>query len=316
MDFVGFNAYLAAIESGPTLTWLGDTWLAQAWRDLGWYDRWCGFASGGPPGPKRLVRRSIGVLGRTVGLFSGRVPRTFAPVAAISQFVLDDLRGTGAPVPPETRVIPIALHSEFFDGSGAPVRHGGRRTPALRALFVGRLEMLKGPDTAIRALAEAVRLCADVRLTLAGLQMDETLAVCQQLAAELGVADRITWAGTPSLRELIALYRDHDVFLFPSRILEGLGVVNCEALACGLPIIGTAHSGSADVIIPGRTGFRVDKDDAAAMGRHLADLQADRGLLERLSAAVPDAARRFAPAEVLRLLETELTRVTEKRGPQ
>src|SRR5262249_36104185 len=125
----------------------------------------------------------------------------------------------------------------------------------------------------------------------------------------VGVQDRIHWAGTPELPDLISLYRNHDVFLFPSRIVEGIGVVNCEALACGLPIIGTAHSGSAEVIILNVTGFRVGRDDEASIGCHLAELHADRGLLERLSANTAEAAFRFHPDVVISELESELRNV-------
>jgi glycosyltransferase involved in cell wall biosynthesis len=131
----------------------------------------------------------------------------------------------------------------------------------------------------------------------------------EELATSLGIADRITWAGTPVLSELIALYRNNDVFLFPSRIVEGLGVVNCEALACGLPIIGTAHSGSAEVIIPGESGFRIEKDDHEAMGRYLAQFHFERNLLDQFSTNAPKTIQRFAPNNVLDILESELYRV-------
>jgi glycosyltransferase involved in cell wall biosynthesis len=314
MDLIGFNTYLTAIEGGrPSLTWLGDTWLSQAWRNLPRYDRWQGIAAGGPTGAMRPARQMFGLVGRTLGLSCDTKPRTFAPVAAISQFVLDDLRTSGAPVPADTRIIPVSLHPGFFDEGGDPIGHSGQRTPELRALFVSRMEMLKGPDVAVRALAGAVSRSANVRLTLAGLHMDAIRPQLQALAADLGVGGRITWAGTPTLPDLISMYRNHDVFLFPSRIVEGLGVVNCEALACGLPIIGTAHSGSAEVIVEGSTGFRVDKDDAEAMASHLAALYADRDLLGRLSAQAPAMARRFAPESVLTMLEGELLRLTHER---
>jgi glycosyltransferase involved in cell wall biosynthesis len=310
-DGIGFNTYLASIESGrPSLTWLGDTWLAQAWRNLRRYDPWANLAAGGGrPGVRRLIKQAIGCYGRLRGLYDGPHPKSFRPVATLSQFVLDDLRESGAPVPDDTKVIPVCLHPEFFDSTGEPLGHSGKRMTHLRALFVGRMQLLKGPDTAVRALANAVNRGANVRLSFAGLKMDELRPYLHDLAGSLGVADRIDWHGTPTVGQLIELYQNHDVFLFPSRIVEGLGVVNVEALACGLPIIGTAHSGSAEVIIAGKTGFRVEKDDAESMGRHLVELHTDRGLLARLSESVPEYAKRFAPSRVVEDLETELFKV-------
>ncbi len=310
-DGLGFNTYLAAISSGvPSLTWLGDTWLGQAWRNLPLFDRWTGLVAG--PNrrlPSRIVGKGLALIGHALGLSSDPAPRRCTLVGTLSEFVLNDLKQSGAPVPPGSKVIPVTLHPAFIGESGGPIGHGGTRASELRALFVGRMEMLKGPDTAIRAVADAVKRGANVRLTFAGLKIDETRPELHSLAASLGIAERITWAGTPDLDQLIQLYRSHDVFLFPSRIIEGLGIVNVEAMACGLPVIGAAHSGSAEVIIPGKSGFRVDKEDVQGMGRHLAQLHQDRNLLESLSASAMDVARRFESSKVLDALESELVAV-------
>jgi glycosyltransferase involved in cell wall biosynthesis len=312
MDGIGFNSYHAALGEGvPSFTWLGDTWLGQAWRNLPSFDAWADLASGGRrPGLRRNLKRLIGWYGRQRGLLVGAKPLRFGPVAALSQFVLDDLRQSGAPMPCDARTIPICLHSAFLQAPSQVVGHSGTRMPHLRALFVGRMEPLKGPDVAVRALAAAVGRGADVTLTFAGLMIEEMRSALLSEARRLGVSDRVSFAGTPATSQLVNLYRSHDVFLFPSRIVEGLGVVNCEAIACGLPVIGTANSGAAEVIIPGKTGFRVKIDDADSMGRHLADLHFDRALLEQLSLSAPRFARRYLPNEVINEMEKELQRLT------
>jgi glycosyltransferase involved in cell wall biosynthesis len=308
MDGVGFNTYHAAVSaSRPSLSWLGDTWLGQAWRNLTRYDRWVDLASGGQRGGlARVVKRVVGRYGRVRGLFSDPKPAQLPPVAAISHFVLEDLRQSGAPVPADAPVVPITLAPDFFTTAGDPIGPSGQRSPHLRALFVGRMEWPKGPDVALDSVAYAVQRGADVRLTFAGIHIEQLRPALEQLAAEKGIADRITWAGTPPLSDLIDLYRSHDVFLFPSRIVEGLGVVNCEAMACGLPILGTAHSGSAEVILDDRTGYRVAKDDPESMGRHLAELHTDRERLKRLSGSAIEFSRRFHPDQVIKELDTAL----------
>ncbi len=317
-DGLGFNTYLAAIESDtPSYTWLGDTWLGQAWRDLPRYDAWVGLASGaGNGGLRRAVKRAIGFYGRLRGLSAGHPPRSFGSVGTLSQFVLDDLRSAQAPVSEDARVIGGNLHPAFFRADGEPIGHSGIRTPELRALFVGRMELLKGPDTAIRGVAAAVSNGANIRLTFAGIRIDELRPQLMEMATSLGVSDRITFAGTPELNELISLYRNHDVFLFPSRIVEGLGMVNAEALACGLPIIGTAHSGSAEVILHEKSGYRIDKEDFEGMGQYLARLHSDRNLLQQLSDNAPEYARRFAPDKVIDALESELYKAAGRTSPK
>src|SRR5581483_9144923 len=230
-------------------------------------------------------------------------------------FVLDDLRTTPAPVQHNAPVVPIMLADGFFGPSGKAIGRLPSSNSTLKALFIGRIEMPKGPDVAIRAVAAAVRSGADITLTIAGLRLGELKPLLEKLAAADGISDRVAWAGTPGLPELLQLYRSHDVFLFPSRIVEGLGVVNCEALACGLPIIGTAHSGSAEVIVDGYSGFRVLKDDAESMARHLVELDRDRGRLARLSANCLVLAERFHPSRVMDLLESEILKQLSSGSP-
>jgi glycosyltransferase involved in cell wall biosynthesis len=313
MDGIGFNTYSTALHSGyPVHTWLGDTWLGQAWRDLRRYDAWVDFRFGGRrPGWRSFLKRLMGWYGQRKGLYSEQKPNRLGSVSAISEYVLEDLRQSGAPVPPDTKVVPVCLHSSFTKSDSEVIGHSKVRASHLRALFVSRIERPKGPDTALQSIAEAKKLGGDIRLTFAGLQMEQLKGELEKEACALGVSDRITWFGTPSQTQLVELYQNHDVFLFPSRIKEGLGVVNCEAIACGLPIIGTAHSGSAEVIIPDETGFRVNMDDAVAIGKYLVMLDRDRELLETLSGSATRFANRFLQKPVIDLLESQLYAISK-----
>lgn len=310
-DGIGFNTYHAAISMNrPSLTYLGDTWLTQAWRSLSNYDPWIDIARGGRrPGINRVFKRGLGWIGQVCsGLIRNETPPRFAPVTAISQFVLDDLRSA---LPPMQHLgdVPftyVPLDHSFFGADGEPVGHDGSRATAFRAIFVSRVEKLKGPDVALAAVAEAVKYGVNVTLTIAGMQIEAMRPELELLAGSLGIHDRVRFAGTPDTTGLIQLYRSHDVFLFPSRIVEGLGLVNCEAQACGLPIIGTADSGAAEVIQHNETGFRVAINDHEAMANHLGELANDRSLWERLSANALKSAKRFHPETILDTLEAAL----------
>lgn len=310
-DGVGFNVYETILRSEiPSLTWLGDTWLSQAWTNLAQYDAWIGLACGGNrTGPVSVAKKALGLSGKAGGLHVGFHPGVFKPVCALSGYVLQELIDAGAPVSGKEKIIPIILDNPFFDSDGNPIGHSGLRSKTLRALFVSRMEYLKGPDTAIRAVAAAVKQGGDIHLTLAGFQMSAYQSELESLAKELGVSACITWSGSPENEELLYLYRNHDVFLFPSRIIEGLGVVNCEALSCGLPIIGTAHSGSAEVILEGVTGFRVLKDDHSTMSDRLLYLDKNREVLEEMSGRVTEFARRFYWTQVISQFEAEIRRI-------
>jgi len=316
MDEIGFDVYQTALTRGiPGITVVGDTWLAQAWRNLPVYDPWTGLLHPRKHGIARAsAAATLRAVGSAAGAFTASQPATYCTSQSISRFLHDDLVDSGAPVSDRCTVVPIPLPEEYFDVTGRPVGHSGVRAKELRALFVGRMELLKGPDTAIQALAEAVRGGANVTLTLTGLRA-RAGEVGQQLEAlvrELGVACRIRWEEAPDTASLIRVYQNHDVFLFPSRIIEGFGMVNAEAMACGLPVLGTAIGGSAELMLDGETGFRYAPGDHLELGRRLVQLAGDRALLERLSSGALQAVQRFEYGTVLNQVE-ELIEVVTKR---
>lgn len=317
MNGVGYNTYHAASTLGvPCLTVVGDTWLGQAWRDLAQYDRWVALATGrGDSRAKRLVKRTIGWTGRRLGLYGGPRPERLAPVQAISRYLLSDLQAAGAPVAGAGWVLPCPLPRAYFTPKGEPVGRSGGRAKPLRALFVSRIERLKGPDTAIEGLADAVAAGSDVTLTLSGFRPDATGRELDELARSLGVADRVTWADAPDMAALIDLYRSHDVFLFPSRIIEGFGIVNAEAMACGLPVIGTTTSGAADIILDGVTGLSIGPGDHQELGSHLTRLATDRSLLEQLAAGALARVRRHHPDRILDAVESLIDQILADHRP-
>jgi glycogen(starch) synthase len=162
----------------------------------------------------------------------------------------------------ESVVIPNGVDRGLF-GSAPRDPHDG-----LRLLFVGRLVQTKGAHIAIEALRHLVdRGRSGVELTLVGLSAHpfEYEASLRARVEALGLGGRITWqAGAPHA-ELPALYRRHDVLLFPSIGDEGLPVAMLEAMASGLAVIGTTTGGSAEILADGETGLVFPPGDAAAL---------------------------------------------------
>lgn len=154
------------------------------------------------------------------------------------------------------------------------------------ALLVGRLVEKKGFAHAIRALA-LFDGDPPVRLRIVG---DGPLrGTLERLAAELGVADRVAFLGWRTNAEVAAEMREADILVVPSVTaddgdIEGMPVVILEAMATGLPVIGSAHSGIPEVVADGRTGFVVAEGDAAGLA----------GALDRLRD--PELRRAFGEA--------------------
>jgi phosphatidyl-myo-inositol dimannoside synthase len=115
----------------------------------------------------------------------------------------------------------------------------------------------KGVDVTIRALPKILQSYPDVKYLVVGRGDDQPRLA--QLAAELGVSDRVVFAGFVATDDLVAHYNLADAYIMPSQ--EGFGIVYLEAMACGKPVLAGDADGSADPVQDGRLGWRVPHRD-------------------------------------------------------
>jgi len=155
-----------------------------------------------------------------------------------------------------------------------------RRKFGERIVFAaGRLVYYKGFHYLVRAVARV----PGARLLIAG---DGPLREeLRRSAEEAGVADRVTLLGAvPDLRPY---YHAADVFVLPSVARsEAFGIVQMEAMACGLPVVNTALDTGVPFVSPdGVTGLTVPPADAEALAAAVSRLLDDPALRERLGRA-------------------------------
>jgi glycosyltransferase involved in cell wall biosynthesis len=158
----------------------------------------------------------------------------------------------------------------------------------VRLLSIGALVERKGFDVLIAALATLADL--PWRLTIAG-DRTRNPAVAARLDADIArhkLGQRVEVLGAVSDGRIFALYSGADVFVLASRF-EGYGMAYAEALAHGLPVIGTT-GGATPETVPPDAGILVPPDDVAALAGALRRLIVDRGERERLAAAARTAA--------------------------
>ena len=160
-------------------------------------------------------------------------------------------------------------------------RPGTDRTPAssgskdgtLRLLSIGAIVPRKGFDVLVAALADL----ADLRwhLTIAGDRTRDPAAAAQLDAAidQHGLGSRIDVLGALSADRIETLYAGADIFVLASHF-EGYGMAFAEALAHGLPIIGTTGGAIPDTVPPG-AGILVEPKDVKALSRALRMLMAN-----------------------------------------
>jgi glycosyltransferase involved in cell wall biosynthesis len=139
-----------------------------------------------------------------------------------------------------------------------------------------RLSLKNGIDDLIRSLTH---LPANVKALIAGEGEDaEKLSV---LVKENGLAERVVFLGKRGHEELPGILQSADVFVRAS-LSEGLGNSFLEAMACGLPIIGTPVGGIPDFLTDGETGAFCQPRDPESIAAAVRRIQTEPGLREKL----------------------------------
>jgi D-inositol-3-phosphate glycosyltransferase len=203
--------------------------------------------------------------------------------------------------PDHIRLVPPGVdHTLFFPRDRAAARERLHLTGVRLALFVGRLQAHKGPDVAVRALAEALARdpdgTSDVVLAVvggpSGAGPGEEVGRLMELASALGVADRVMlFPPQPQVR-LADFYAAADVVLAPSRS-ESFGLVALEAQACGTPVVAASVGGLRYVVTDGVGGFLVEGHDPADHADRMLQVLADPARSARMGRDGARQALRF-----------------------
>jgi D-inositol-3-phosphate glycosyltransferase len=188
----------------------------------------------------------------------------------------------------------------FSPGDPVAARESlGLARDAMVALFVGRIQPLKGPDVLLRAAAELLRRDPALRdrlvVAVVGGPSGSGLAApraLQELAAALGIADVVRFAAPVPQSRLADWYRAADVVVVPS-YNESFGLVAVEAQACGTPVLAAAVGGLRTAVRDGRSGVLVDGHDPADYAAALHRVLTAPGLRAELATGALVHAREF-----------------------
>ncbi len=127
-----------------------------------------------------------------------------------------------------------------------------KRDRAFRVLYVGAVSLQKG----VLYLLQAAQSLPGVEVALIGSVLPEMKALLGKYA--------VRFLGPLPRHELFDFYSQGSVLVMPS-LQEGLALVQAQAMACGLPVIGTTHSGAEDLFTDGVEGFIVPVRDPASI---------------------------------------------------
>ena len=132
------------------------------------------------------------------------------------------------------------------------------RTVLMTLARLAERERYKGIDEVLEAMPRLIEDHPRLAYLVVGDGPDR--ARLEAKAAALSLADRVVFAGRIPECEKAAHYRLADAFAMPGRC-EGFGIVYLEALACGIPVLGSKIDGSRDALLEGRLGILVDPRD-------------------------------------------------------
>lgn len=143
--------------------------------------------------------------------------------------------------------------------------------------FVGRIQHTsawKGVDVLLQAIAKAKQQKSDLKAQIVG--EGDAVEYYRNMAAELDISDQVTFSGPLKGRELVGAYQRSRIVVLPSKTeSESFGMVLAEAMACGVPVIGSKIGGIPRVIAHEKTGLLVSPNDPAALAKSIRALLGD-----------------------------------------
>ncbi len=194
-------------------------------------------------------------------------------ITTTSRAVLDKVR-TVAPS--------VALHSSVvYNGIQIPEDEPlplGDGNP--RLLAIGRLVEEKGFDLALDATAQLLPRYPGLRLRIVG--EGQARSGLERRAEELGITRSVDFTGWVEPSRVFSVISESTVVVMPSRWEEAFGMVAVEAALMERAVVATRTGGLPEVVVDGRTGLTVPREDAGALADALDLLLRDRALATRL----------------------------------
>jgi len=160
--------------------------------------------------------------------------------------------------PQKVKILPCVVDGNRFNIAPKPLDLVNKYQieDAQVLMTVARLwseDIYKGVDVTLRALPKILTVHPRVKYLIIGRGDDQPRLL--QLAQDLGVGDRVIFAGFVKNEDLVAHYHLASAYIMPSQ--EGFGIVYLEAMACGVPVLSGDSDGSADPLQDGKLGWRV-----------------------------------------------------------
>lgn len=231
------------------------------------------------------------------------VYRMYDAIMVPTQTFVDFLHDLG--VHTRTQVVSNGVHTDVYTPPNTP-RSGTKQS--MQILYIGRLDKDKNVMTLIDALQYAD---PGVTLIIAGSGKDKQLLIDR--ARALHVDKRITWKGTITETQMIALYREVDCFVLMAEF-EVQSIVTLQALASGLPVLGARAGALPELIHDGENGYTLEPHDAKELGKKMNELLAHPETRTRMGKASREISLLHHKPTVLSKLEALYREVIDTKN--
>ena len=155
----------------------------------------------------------------------------------------------------------------------------------------------KGLPAIIRAAQKVILTIPEIEFWVVG--SDPAEVKMKQLCDDIGVRGHFKFWGWKSQSELLPFYRDADIFVLPSTT-EAFGVVFLEAMASGLPVIGTDVGGIPEIIRDGQNGLLVPPNQPDLLANAIIELLSNRDLYLRMQKMGAETVLSFTVEKMMR----------------
>lgn len=227
-----------------------------------------------------------------------RLLRSAAIVTTPSSYLLEHMRVYRS----DLRLLPNAIDVSAY-------KFRLRRRPQPHLVWLRAFDAIYNPSLAPRVLARLVGDFPDIHLTMVGPDKgDGSLQAMQQVAKELGVADRISLPGGVPKAEVPVWMDKGDIFLNTTNV-DNTPVSVLESMACGLCVVSTSVGGIPYLLEHEKDALLVPPGDAQAMAEAVRSIRLRPGLAEQLSGNARTKVEQFDWSVVLPQWETLLTAI-------
>jgi glycosyltransferase involved in cell wall biosynthesis len=290
----------------PTVYYLSDHWIARGLGSdvwLRWWNR--------PDAPlrQRLLRRACTWTGVRRRINCHAPTQTcqalrFDRIYFCSRALRELTAAAGYSVA-HGAVIYCPINPRYFHGEPAPPRREVRRL-----LYVGRLAEDKGVMTAFRAL-DLLRLKLRPSLSVYGRGDADYTAELAKFTQKRQLDVTFSVGETDQMPQV---YRDHDLLLFTSEWPEPFALTPIEAMACGLPVVGTTTGGSAELFRNRENALVYAAGRADELAERIVEFSTDYSLRSHCArVAYCEAVQRYSAPVIVDQIESFLRETLRQR---